>query len=102
MVDFVEVAKVKDMKPGDVKVVFAKGKGYALYNVHGKFYATEEHCTHEEGPLGEGYLDGKVITCPWHGAMFDVTSGKVLEGPATRDIKTYETKIDGDKVLIKV
>ena len=102
MGDFVEVAKTKDMKPGDSKVVFANGKEYALFNVAGKFHATQNMCTHEEGPLGEGFLDDKVITCPLHGAMFDVTTGKVLEGPATKDIQTYETKVEGDKVLIKV
>src|SRR5271157_5733739 len=102
MAEFVEVAKVKDIKPGDAKSVKAKGQGYALYNVGGKFYATQEYCTHEEGTLADGFLDGKVITCPLHGAMFDVTSGKVLEGPATEDVKTYETKVVGDKILIKV
>ena len=102
MAEFVEVAKTGDLKPGEAKVVFAKGKKYTLYNVDGKFYATQEYCTHEEGDLGEGFLDDKVITCPLHGAMFDVTSGKVLEGPATEDIKTYETRVQGNKILIKV
>jgi nitrite reductase/ring-hydroxylating ferredoxin subunit len=102
MSEFVEVANINELKPGDAKVVEAKGKEYALYNVGGKFYATQEYCTHEEGTLPEGFLDGKIITCPLHGAMFDVTSGKVLEGPATKDIKTYETKVVGEKVLIKV
>jgi len=102
MEEFVEVAKTKDMKPGDSKVVFANGKEYALFNVGGKFYATQETCTHEEGPLGEGFLDDKVITCPLHGAMFDVTTGKVLGPPATKDIRTYETKVDGEKIFIKV
>jgi len=101
MAEFVEVAKTEDLKSGEAKVIKVKGKQYALYNVDGKFYATQNECPHKKGPLGEGSFDGKVIICPWHGAMFDVTTGKVLEGPAETDIRTYEVKVKDGKIFLK-
>jgi nitrite reductase/ring-hydroxylating ferredoxin subunit len=102
MAEFVEVVKSKDLKPGNAKVVTAKKKEYALYNVDGKFFSTENLCPHEECLLGEGSLDGKAVICPCHGSTFDVTTGELLEGPAKKGIKTYEVKVKDGKVFIKV
>lgn len=102
MVEFVKVAKTSDLKPGKAKILKAKGKEIALYNVNGKFYATQNECTHEGGPLGEGDLDGKVVTCPWHASMFDITTGKVLSPPAIEDVKTYKVKVKGEDVFVEI
>ena len=67
-----------------------------LEMLSGEFYATQDACTHAEGPLNEGDLDGIHITCPLHGSCFDVTTGMVLEGPADEPLKTYRVVITGE------
>jgi len=81
MAGFVKVAKTDEISPGHGKLVEAGGKKIALFNVEGTFYAIDDTCTHVGGPLSEGSLDGKEVTCPWHGAIYDVTSGEVLGPP---------------------
>jgi nitrite reductase/ring-hydroxylating ferredoxin subunit len=60
----------------------------AVFNVAGKLCATQAQCTHRGGPLSEGRLDGSTVTCPWHGAQFEVCSGAVLRGPARDPLRT--------------
>ena len=98
---FVEVTKVKDLKEGQAKVASAGGKDVALFNVDGKFHACENTCPHKGGPLGEGMLDGDVVTCPWHGWRFNVKTGVSPVNPAAK-INTLKTKVEGDKVLVEV
>jgi nitrite reductase/ring-hydroxylating ferredoxin subunit len=78
MAGFVKVAKTDEIVPGQGKIIEVGGKKIALFNVEGSFYAIDDTCTHRGGPLSEGVFDGKEITCPWHGATYDVTSGEVL------------------------
>jgi len=68
----------------------------AVFNVAGSFCATQAKCTHRGGPLSEGKLDGSTLTCPWHGAQFNVCTGAVLRGPATEPIKTYRVIVEGE------
>ena len=98
---FVEVAKVKDVKEGEGKVVSANGKEIALFNVDGQIFATTNTCLHKGGPLGEGMLDDSVVTCPWHGWKFNVKTGVSPVNPAAK-VETYKVKVDGDKVLVEV
>jgi 3-phenylpropionate/trans-cinnamate dioxygenase ferredoxin subunit len=74
----------------------------ALCNVDGQIYAVANVCTHDDGPLGEGYLLGDEIECPRHGARFNVRSGTVRGLPAIIPIPTFEVKIEGDDVLVDV
>ena len=76
MGNLIEVAKIKDISPGQCTVVKVEDQEFVLYNVEGKIFATSNECIHQGGPLGEGDLDGKVITCPWHQWAFDVTTGE--------------------------
>lgn len=87
---------VADVQPGQRKVVTVEGIEVALYNVDGRFYATQNACTHADGPLNEGALDGGAIICPWHGSCFDLSTGAVLCGPATTPLRTYTVTIDGE------
>jgi nitrite reductase/ring-hydroxylating ferredoxin subunit len=73
---------LSDLRPGQVKRLTLAGRKVTVYNVGGAFHATQEECTHAGGPLSEGRLDGKIITCPWHGSCFDVTDGSVVCRPA--------------------
>ena len=68
----------------------------AVFNVGGSFCATQAKCTHRQGPLSEGKLDGSTVTCPWHGAQFNVCTGAVLRGPATQSLKTYRVTVEGE------
>ena len=68
----------------------------AVFNVDGTFCATQARCTHRQGPLNEGKLDGSTVTCPWHGAQFNVCTGAVLRGPARDPLKTYRVIVEGE------
>ena len=72
----------------------------AVFNVDGVFCATQAKCTHKQGPLNEGTLEGSTVTCPWHGTQFDARTGAVLRGPAKDPLKTYRVSIEGDVARI--
>ncbi|MCS7207357.1 MAG: non-heme iron oxygenase ferredoxin subunit [Dehalococcoidia bacterium] len=97
---WVAVASVRDVPPGTVRVVRAGGESLALCNVNGQFYAVQNLCTHDGGPLGEGELVGYAVECPRHGARFDVRTGTVLALPAVRPIRTYKTRVQGETIEV--
>jgi nitrite reductase/ring-hydroxylating ferredoxin subunit len=68
----------------------------AVFNIGGSFYATQDECTHQQGPLSEGELDGSTVTCPYHGSQFNVCTGAVLRGPAVEPLAAYRVVIQGD------
>src|SRR5262245_8650077 len=68
----------------------------AVFNVAGSLCATQAKCTHRQGPLSEGTLEGSTVTCPWHGAQFNVCTGAVLRGPAAQPLKTYRVVVEGE------
>src|SRR5712692_8820368 len=77
----VKVAEVSDVPVGTGKVVQAGGKTLALFNLGGTFYALDNRCTHMGGPLGEGAVETNQVTCPWHGSIFNITTGEVVGLP---------------------
>ena len=102
MAEFVKAVRAADLAPGTGTVVELNGVRIAIFNVDGAFYAMNDTCTHASGPLSEGELDGTVVTCPLHGATFDVKTGAVLGPPASDGVRSYEVKIEGEEVLVKV
>jgi uncharacterized protein YbjT (DUF2867 family)/nitrite reductase/ring-hydroxylating ferredoxin subunit len=84
--------RVSEVPPGSGLLV----GDVAVFNVEGGFCATQARCTHRQGPLSEGVIDGSTVTCPLHGAQFNVWTGVVLRGPAKDPLKTYEVTLDGD------
>jgi nitrite reductase/ring-hydroxylating ferredoxin subunit len=102
MPNTVKVAETRELAPGTGKVVEADGRSIALFNVEGTFYAIDNTCTHVGGPLGEGELDGETVTCPWHGATFDVKTGAVTGPPAMTSVSRYAVKVEGDNVLVEL
>ncbi len=101
MANFQKTALVADVPPGSSKAVSVSGKSVALYNVGGMYYATDNTCVHRGGPLGEGVLDGEVITCPWHGWQYDVKDGQCQNNP-TAKLKTYPVKQEGADLLVAI
>ena len=97
-----KVAEVGELKAGECKTVGVDGQTLALFNVDGTFYAIDNTCSHVGGPLGDGALIGNEVTCPLHGAQFDVTCGKALSGPARGDVKSFPVSLEGDDVLVEL
>jgi len=98
--DFLSVALVSDLEPGQGKTVERRGIAVALFNVGGTFRAIGNACRHRGGPLAEGELKGITVTCPWHGWQFDVTSGATLRD-ASLAVPTYRVEIRGDEVFVE-
>ena len=98
----VKIAETKDVPPGTAVAVDLEGRAVALFNVDGRFYAIDGTCTHRGGPLSQGELDGTVVTCPLHGARFDVTTGEVLGPPAARGVGRYDVRVEGEDVKIEI
>lgn len=101
MENMVRVASTSELEPGQCKVVAAAGREVALYNVGGTFYATDNTCLHRGGPLGEGFLEGNIVTCPWHGWTYDVTTGVCPVNPNVC-VKTYPVKVEGTEIHLVV
>ncbi len=100
MDDFVAVARVSEIAPGQVKLVRVKGQSIGIANVDGSFYAFADVCTHDDGPLAEGELEGRQIVCPRHGARFDVSSGAALSMPAVTPTPVYDLIVEGDQIKV--
>lgn len=100
MAYFVTVATTDEIPPGERIVVEIGRKWVAIFNVDNSYYAIEDRCTHDDGPLAEGILDGKVIECPRHGACFDITNGKVLSAPALVNVPSYQVRVEGNDVQV--
>jgi nitrite reductase/ring-hydroxylating ferredoxin subunit len=102
MYNFIKVANLSDLQENSLFSVEADGELICLTKIDGTIYAFTDNCTHISGPLNEGELEGCTITCPWHGAQFDVRTGKVLCGPARQDLFTYPVKIEDDGIYISL
>ncbi len=96
---FEKAAKLSEIPTGSIREVQVGGQAIALANVAGLYYAINNTCLHRGGPLGEGQLEGNVVTCPWHGWQFDVTTGKAVQNP-NAGVGCYRTEIRGDEVFV--
>ncbi len=99
----VMVGKASDIGPGKMTHLTAGGKEVLIANVDGKYYATGNICNHSGAELHEGELNDKELTCPWHRAKWDVTTGKLIWFPQKlRDLGNYEVKIESGTVYLEV
>jgi len=99
MADFVRVASASEIPAGQGRMFEVGGHQVAVFNVAGQFHAIDNVCEHQGGPLAEGELDGCVVTCPWHGWTYDVSTGISPDDPDTK-VRRYEVKVDGSEVLV--
>jgi len=102
MPGYVKVATTSEVTPGQAKMVEVEGKNIALFNVDGSFYAIDDTCTHRGGPLSEGVLEGSQVTCPWHGAIYDVTTGDALGPPAPKGVARYNVRVEANNIEVEV
>ncbi len=99
---WVRVAGRADLESGEVIGIEAGGRSIAIYDCDGELYATDNICTHAYACLSDGWLDGNMIECPLHAARFDVRTGRVLDPPATEDLKTYPVRLVGDGIEVRL
>ena len=97
----VRAAAVGEIPAGTIREVTVAGKPVAVANVGGQFYAINNTCLHRGGPLGDGVLEGKVVTCPWHGWQYDVTTGKVIQNPSV-GVDSYPIEVRGGEIFVDV
>ncbi len=97
------VGQLDEIEPGTARVVEVDGQSIALCRVDdGELYAIENRCTHDDGPLGEGELDGDRIECPRHGALFDVTTGRAVTLPAIGKVRCFAVQVSDGAVQIEI
>ena len=96
---FARAAKTNEITPGTIREFQVEGKAVALANIGGKYYAINNTCLHRGRPLGQGVLNGTVVTCPWHGWQYDVTTGKVKQNPAV-GVDCYKVEVRGEDIFV--
>jgi nitrite reductase/ring-hydroxylating ferredoxin subunit len=96
---FVRAGGKGEVQVGTIREFQVGEKSVAVANIGGKLCAISGICAHESGPLGEGELEGQIVTCPWHGWQFDVTTGKVVASP-NLGVDTYPVEIRGDDIFV--
>ena len=102
MAEFQLVASTNELSDPGKLLVEVDDQLIALFHVGGKFYALDDVCTHDGGPLAEGQLCGYEIACPRHGAKFDIRDGQALTMPATQPTRSHEVKVEGGDVFVRL
>lgn len=100
--EFVEIAPESELPAGERLFVNLGDKPIVIFNIAGQFFAIGDVCTHDDGPLGDGDLEGFNIVCPRHGAEFDVRTGKVMQMPAVVDIPAYPVRVADGMIQVGV
>ncbi|NOZ40344.1 MAG: non-heme iron oxygenase ferredoxin subunit [Planctomycetes bacterium] len=104
MPDFVPVAKTSELSDPSSMLIEVDDRLLVLIHAAGHFYALDDICTHDGGPLSDGPIDdkGTSIACPRHGAKFDVKTGSALTMPATKATIAHEVKVEDDQILVRL
>ena len=97
---FEKVATLSDLRPGQLLLVHAQHQNICLANIDGDVCAVANECTHVGAPLNQGSLQDGEVRCPRHGSRFNVRTGEVTEGPATKAVKAYAVMVEGEDVYI--
>lgn len=92
-VEFLEIAPASELPNGERLFIEVEGKSIVIFNIAGQFFAIADICTHDDGPLGDGDLEGYNIVCPRHGGEFDVRTGKAVQLPVVVDVPAYPVKV---------
>ena len=100
--NWVDIMGMDELRQGDVVSVEIAGRDIAIYTVDGNVYATDDACTHAGVRLSDGFLEGYTIECPLHQGRFDVRNGTPLCEPVTEPLRTYEVKVEGRRVYVRI
>src|SRR5207249_7030065 len=98
----IQLCRVEDVGAGEARRIEAAGLTLAVFNLDGEFFVTDDHCTHGPGSLSEGFVQGDVVECNFHGGQFNIRTGAVVAPPCMVPIKTYATIVEEGKVFIEV
>lgn len=101
-VSFLEIAPESELPNGERLFVEIEGLPIVIFNIAGQFFAIGDVCSHDNGPLGDGLLDGNLVVCPRHGAEFDIRTGKAVTLPAVVDIPAYPVRVVDGKIEIGI
>jgi nitrite reductase (NADH) small subunit len=101
MAEFVRVASKKEIPSGEGRMFDVAGRPVAIFNIRGTLHAIDNRCEHQQGPLADGDVEGCIVTCPWHGWTYDVTTGESPDDPDTR-VASFVIKVEGDDVLVQL
>jgi len=98
--EYVTVARVEEVGPGQRKLVDVDGEPLAVFNIAGRYFAIADRCSHDDGPVAEGEVADTTVECPRHGARFNLETGKALTLPAVVDIPAYPVRVIGRDVQV--
>ena len=101
-IEFVDIAPASELPSGERLFLEIEGKAIVIFNIADQLFAIGDVCTHDDGPLGDGDLEGYNIVCPRHGAEFDVRTGKVMQMPAVVDIPAYPVRVVDGMIQVGV
>jgi len=99
---FIDIAGVEEVKDGQRIFFEVDEASIVLFNIGGEYFAIENECSHDVGPIGEGDLEAKCIVCPRHGAKFDIATGQALSLPAVEDIPAYPVRVKANRIQIGI
>lgn len=101
MGELIRIAGTTDIKPGSGMVAEVNDKTIAVFNVDGAFFAIDNTCVHRGGPLGEGEVEGDIVTCPWHSWQFSVKTGGCVNNPSAK-VTSYEVTVEGTDIKVRL
>ena len=101
MAEFVSVGRVGDFMPGCGRMVVVNGRHIAVFRLDDGFFAIDNLCLHQAGPLCDGDIEGGVVTCPWHGWSYEIRSGTLVQDPRV-GVSKHNTRIVGDDVQVRL
>jgi nitrite reductase/ring-hydroxylating ferredoxin subunit len=96
------VAKTGDIKDNEAKRVVVGSNEIAIYNLGGKFYATDDICTHAYASMADGFIEDGIVECPLHAGRFEICTGKALGVPVVQDLKVFKLRVDGENIYVDV
>ena len=99
---FISVASVGAVPKGEAKAFEVEGKTIAVARIEDSYYAFGDACTHMQSSLAKGFFRGTTVVCPCHVSEFDMTSGAVLKGPATKAVPSYQVRVEGGSIQVEV
>jgi len=100
--EWTDIGNEDVVEDDDVVQIVLPDARLAVYKIDQQIYVTDDRCTHQEASLSDGYMDGRTIECPRHQGVFDICTGKAMSPPLEKDLRTYEVKVEGGRILVNL